>query len=604
MDRLLLSRLAFIAVAAGLVILAVRRRQGTIRRLREFFSAEDEPLNLAVFRVVLFAVLWTFSDLEQLRWFSQVPQELRILPWGSRWWLFGTLPINDIWVTAAWWGLRVASFLAMVGLWTRPAAAASALLAVYVLGVPQLFGKVHHYHHLVWFAALLASSRCGDALSCDALVAAWRRADRGMTEPPGPSRAYALPARFVWVLMGLIYFFPGFWKWWTSGIDWVLGDNLKYHLYAKWTEINGWLPAWRVDQQPLVYQLLAVGTIAFELSFLWLVFVPRLRPALAASGVAFHEGIKRTMQIRIFWTLQACYVTFVNWAGLLRWAGRRMFAAPLRIVYDGNCRLCRRTIAIVRAFDVLGRMTYVNALDEDALRRHDLERLDRQALVADMHAVLSNRAWLGYDAYRAMAWRMPLVWPILPVLYVWPVAAIGRRLYRHIADARTCEISGGPGHAPGLPSHAAAPSATLAVTVVGVCLLAGNAYFGVRGQSAAWPLACYPTFRQVITAPEFSTLRVAVVDDAGAQQFLDDRPMEQRATTGRWNNLVGSILSPQDEAARRKRLAALWRMWLTQDPGLVKARAVRFYKVTRSTLPERGADPVLHEELLWETSEL
>ena len=44
------------------------------------------------------------------------------------------------------------------------------------------------------------------------LVAAWKRANRGVTDPPGPSRTYALPIRFVWLLMGLIYFFPGFWN--------------------------------------------------------------------------------------------------------------------------------------------------------------------------------------------------------------------------------------------------------------------------------------------------------------------------------------------------------------------------------------------------------
>jgi len=599
--RLLLSRAVFCGLAMVLLGLAWWRRDAVGRSVRAFFQAEDDPLNLAVFRVALFGMLFGFSDLGQLQWFSQLPQEFRILPWGSRWWFFDVIPINEAWVTAAWTGLRAAAWLAMIGLWTRPAAAVAALLAVYVLGIPQLFGKVHHYHHLVWFAALLAASRCGDALSCDALIAAWRRAGRGAIEPPRPSRAYALPIRFVWLLIGVAYFFPGFWKWWAGGVDWIVGDNLKHHLYAQWARSN-WLPGWRLDQHPLLYQLAALGTIVFELGFLWaLLLVPRLRPALAVAGWTFHEGIKQTMKIRLFWTLQVCYVTFVNWAGLLRRLGRWLFPAPLFVAYDGNCRLCRRTIALLRTADWFERTTYVNALDEEALRQHGLHGLDRQALLVDMHAVSGTRVWRGYDAYRAMAWRIPLLWPVAPILSLWPVTAIGRRIYRHVADARSCEIGAGSQRgAPALRSMAA-PAGTLAVTLVGGFLLLGNTYFGLRTQSSAWPLACYPTFRQVITIPEYSTLRVAVIDAVGQERWLDDRSMEQRATTGRWNNLLGSILSARDEGTRRQRLIALWQLWLRQDPSLARIKLVRFYKVTRSTHPAgEAAAAGEREELVWE----
>jgi hypothetical protein len=38
----------------------------------------------------------------------------------------------------------VVAFLAMVGLWTRPAAALASLLGAYALGSQYLFGKVDH----------------------------------------------------------------------------------------------------------------------------------------------------------------------------------------------------------------------------------------------------------------------------------------------------------------------------------------------------------------------------------------------------------------------------------------------------------------------------
>lgn len=593
--RLWLSRVGFCYAVGVAALLAAILRGHVAQAVRSFFSEVEHPFNLAVFRVVVFTLLFWMSDLERLRWFSEVPADLRILPWGSKWWLFTVIPINADWATAAWAGLRAACLLAIVGLWTRASAAVATVLAIYVLGIPQLFGKVHHYHHLVWFAALLAAGRCGDALSIDALRAAWRRADRGVTVPPGPSRAYALPIRFAWILMGIMYLFPGFWKWWTSGVDWVIGSNLTHYLYAKWTEQGGWMPAWRVDRVPLLMQLTALGTLVFELGFLWGIFLPRLRPVLAVSGVAFHEGIRYVMRIN-FRTLQLCYVTFVDWARVLRGLGERLFREPLTVLYDGNCELCRRTIALVRVFDVLERTVYLNALDDEALRRHGLDALDRQALLEDMHAVSSRGRWRGFDAYRQVAWRMPLLWPTLPLLHLWPVTAIGRRIYRRVADHRACSIVQ-PAPAGAVPAPAPAGAA---VAAVGIFLIAGNAWYGVRGLSSAWPLACYPTFRLIVQNPEVSTLQVATVDAAGREQVLDARLMERQATTGRWKNLIGSIMQTGDEALRRERLRQLWALWAREDAALQAAQMVRFYKVTRSTVPEAADDPPLRRELLWE----
>jgi len=600
MDRLLLSRIAFCAAAAALLAVAVIRRRRTAALLHDFFGAAGHPLNLAVFRIVLFWTLLQVPRLEELRWFAQLPAEFRVYPWGARWWLLTAVPLNDAWVTGAWIGFQVACWLAVIGLWARPAAVLAAVIGMYVLGVPQFFGKVHHYHHLIWFAAILGVSRCADMLSVDALIAAWRRADQGRTEPSPPSPAYALPLRFVWLLMGLMYFFPGFWKWWTAGIDWAWSDNLKLHLYAKWAEYNSWVPSWRIDQYPLAYRLAGLGTILFELTFLWCMVFPRLRVGMAAGGLLFHQSTGAFMKISFTW-LQACYVSFVNWARGLRWIGERLFPRPLDVAYDGNCTLCRRTVALLRTVDWLERIVYVNALDEAALRSHGLHTLDRQALVMDMHAVDGSQRWLGYDAYRAIAWRIPLLWPLLPVLYLPPVAALGKRIYRRVADHRTCRVPSAPAG-----SAAAAPAFRLrdaaGVIAVGAFLFVGNAFYGLRGLSSAWPLACYPTFRLMVAAPEQASLRIDVVEADGRSRPLDDRAFQRQASVGRWKNMVGSIMNTKDEAKRRERLRRLWELWAQADPALRSARAVRFYRVTRSTVPEHAGQTPLREELLWETT--
>src|SRR6202022_4806069 len=103
------------------------------------------------------------------------------------------IPINEsvAWFTSV--ALVIACLACIVGLFTRTSIIVSLLLSLYVLGLPQLFGKMNHYHHLIWFMAILAVSPCADVLSVDAIFKSWKRADQGSTEPPAPARAYSLP---------------------------------------------------------------------------------------------------------------------------------------------------------------------------------------------------------------------------------------------------------------------------------------------------------------------------------------------------------------------------------------------------------------------------
>src|SRR6185503_19451812 len=121
------------------------------------------------------------------------------------------VPINPTLAGAASLVFIVACVGAILGLFTRTSAIVAVVTGLYVLGIPQFYGKIDHYHHLLWFGAILAASRCGDALSIDAIRAGWKRADRGDIEPPAAARAYHLPIALILVLLGLVYFFPGFW---------------------------------------------------------------------------------------------------------------------------------------------------------------------------------------------------------------------------------------------------------------------------------------------------------------------------------------------------------------------------------------------------------
>jgi hypothetical protein len=315
-QRLLFSRVALIGVGAELAILAILERRRVWQELRSFFTAETHALNLAVFRMAVFWAIFQDVQLPAALSFARMPSGLQFAPWGmSR--ILPHLPIDPKGATLAGALLLVFSATGFLGLFSRSSALACALLGFYFLGIPSFYGKVDHNHHLLWFAAILAVSPCGDALSLDAIVAARRRADRGIPDPPALSRAYALPLRFVMLLTGVIYFFPGFWKLWQSGFDWFLTDNLSRQLHLFWTWSFGglWLPAFRIDRHALLCRSAAAATILFEVALVFLVFSRRLRAVPAVAGIAFHAATYQFMRIG-FLSLCVCYVAFFDWASI------------------------------------------------------------------------------------------------------------------------------------------------------------------------------------------------------------------------------------------------------------------------------------------------
>src|SRR5262245_23684100 len=179
-------------------------------RLRAFFCSATDPINLAVLRLVVFAWLLGIFCVVDFAYYAQIPAPLRVAPAGYAG-FFHLIPWDERWLSATRVVALAACASALLGFATRCSALVTCLCTVYLLGLPEFFGKIDHvHHHLVWVSALLAASRSGDALSIDAVRGALRRADRGAaTAPPAPSVAYALPLRFVWLLIGVAYFFPG-----------------------------------------------------------------------------------------------------------------------------------------------------------------------------------------------------------------------------------------------------------------------------------------------------------------------------------------------------------------------------------------------------------
>lgn len=105
------------------------------------------------------------------------------------------------------------------------------------------------------------------------------------------------------------------------------------------------------------------------------------------------------------------------------------------VLFDGDCQLCQRSVAVLKRLDWLGRLHFRSARDDPPPAKVGLRR-DR--MLAEMHLLPPgrDRAFVGFEAFRWLAWRLPLLAPVAPLLYLPGVPWVGRRAYLWVARNR------------------------------------------------------------------------------------------------------------------------------------------------------------------------
>jgi len=489
---------------------------------------------LGIFRILFYLALPWLTIFSQTAETSAALQALLHPPFGWAW-LFEVIPASNTTALLAKQGTFLFATLASLGILTRYTQIACLLFSFYGMTLYQSFGKIGHIHHLVWFQIILILSRSGDGYSIDSIFSAVRRADKGDTRPLGDSYVYAMPLKFIWISFGLVYFFPGFWKIWNVGIDWPFSSNLRQILYFRWVELD-WVPPFRGDKIPGFLQTGGAATIVFELSFILAIFNKHLRRLFALSGPIFHFSTNFMMQI-LFLPLLVCYPAFIEWDRMMRRFGTWRFPKVLHVLYDGNCTLCRRSIAIVRTLDLFDRTIYINGMDRSALEAGGLSHLSEVDLATDMHAVLGDEIGRGYGAWRLLAGRNPLLIALWPLMGLAPVAALGRAIYRRVADSRLCSIRTQP---PGafVVVPVAVPWPLIAVFSA---LFAANLAMGITENRKQWPVCCYPTFA-ILQKNRYDTVWFEVREANGRTTILDHQQAASR---------IGIRQSLYDQVAKR-----------------------------------------------------
>lgn len=128
------------------------------------------------------------------------------------------------------------------------------------------------------------------------------------------------------------------------------------------------------------------------------------------------------------------------------------------VLFDGECNFCRSQIDLIRRMDGKDRLVMLSLHDPSVRER--FPDLTKDQLMEQMWIVTADgRRFGGAFAVRYLATILPILWPIMPLMYIPYSMHVWQPLYRFVARnryriaGRNCEEGGAcsfhyhsPGH--------------------------------------------------------------------------------------------------------------------------------------------------------------
>ena len=471
---------ATLLVFCGLVFVTTREK---------FFSRNVEAVTPGTLGAIR---MWTCGILLATTLWDDI-SSIALLPAESRtdmglMWLLHRLPIGFDALLAnqsglGWFqrGTEALLLLGVLGWGTRLVVPLCALSAFVLNGILREYSFFWHQNLVpIYVLMVLSFTPCGDGWSIDRL----RRIYRGESVPDAdtPSPLYGWARYACWVPIALTYASAGLSKLRLGGLDWISARNMRGMLYEQTLfqrATNPSISLHLAGAPDFVFTLAAAAAVLSELLFITVLFSRVGRRIMPALTIFMHIGIVFLQNI-VFFDLMLLLLIFYDFDWLRRRVGLRWRSrAPMRVLYDGLCPLCARTIRVVRSMDLFGRV------EVEDFRRLGPEELSAKAngvaaaaLEHEMLVTVGRRSYSGFEAYRALAVALPALWPLAPWLFIPGVPALGRIVYRYVARRRfalaacneACATDAAPAIAPAPKPAARAPivigyAVAIAVTV-------------------------------------------------------------------------------------------------------------------------------------------
>lgn len=305
----ILSRGYFLSLVSAGVIFFITQKHLIRQKIRTYLTEPAGPYNLAILRIIFFGsmsvILWEYPTYHSA-YLSASPVGLPYMNW-----YLDLVNLNPQQYTIIARMGSVINLLIAIGLFTRMFLILNFIGVFLIIATPNFYGKMFHQHLWIWIPWVLTFSRCYDVLSCDS----WISRLRGGASSINSSPEYSFPVRLIWLLFGLVYFFPGFHKLWNAGFDWAFSDAMLNQIFVEWNQHYGWRSVLPIEHFPNITKAGGFSVILFELAFIFLLFTRKTRKIAVIGGISFH--VITGLTLRIWFPPVLCmYIFFVDWASV------------------------------------------------------------------------------------------------------------------------------------------------------------------------------------------------------------------------------------------------------------------------------------------------
>jgi len=354
-------------------------------------------------------------------------------PWGIR--------PEPMFLRAVWLLAVVTGVTSLLGLYTRLSLSALAATTTLLTAHSYSYGEYHHPEALLTIALwTLVLCPSGSALSLDSMQTRLHIATYGKRFVPlrtvsRESEMAGWPLRLIQWCLALAYFSAGISKLINGGLAWFNGYTLARMIGEDAVERGSALGVWFATQIPLLI-VLAMLTVAIELTFFLGVLFPILTPLYVFLGTGMHVGIY-VLQRAPFPQLVALYVVFIE-------TFRRQFGAYFRrgrpaprwaAIYDELCPRCRRTMVFLDSMDWRKRLTFIESEGQwphasAAAPSRIPDRSPQTLFVIGPDGTI----YRDFFGFRKLTGLLPPLWPLWPVLHCPGFRRLGPWIYRLLSD--------------------------------------------------------------------------------------------------------------------------------------------------------------------------
>jgi predicted DCC family thiol-disulfide oxidoreductase YuxK len=413
------------------------------------FVGEATAGSLGAIRMWICAILLISTAWEDLSSFALLPGELREPMGVMR--IFSVLPIGYETLISSEKGLwlfqcltELALVLGMIGWHTRVVIPLAAFCVFLLNGILREYSGFWHQNLIPIYAlAVLSFSPCGDGWSVDRLRKIYQGSS--VPEPEQASPVYGWSRYVCWVAIALPYLEAGLSKLRAAGVSWTDATNMRNLLFEQtlYPRKGEWgLSLYLAPAPDIVFVLLGIAAISGELFFVLVLFSRAARKILPAITLLMHVGIVFLQNI-VFFDLILLQFVFYDFTKVRRklaqWLGS---GRPIEVLYDDFCPRCLRTVRLLHGLDLFSRMEFhgIRRMDLTEYNRSHALNLTSEALQKQMYVISNGRPYVGFFAYRVIALAVPMLWPLVPWLFLPGVPSLGASLYGYFARQRLAAL--------------------------------------------------------------------------------------------------------------------------------------------------------------------